>query len=100
VPTQERLTEVEHQREQLEQQVGALNDHIRSLLRQLDDAAEERAELRRLLAGAMQALPAPREQPEVPPVVPAPATESPYPTPEKPASRRRARSWLDRLLGR
>lgn len=55
------LIEVQAHRDQAVRQVEALNAQVAALTRQLDDAAVERAELRRLLAQALtmqQALPA------------------------------------------
>lgn len=78
-PSTHRPTDVERQRDQLEGQVRALNEHVAALTRQLDEAAEERRELRQLLAGAMRQLPAGE-----------PA--STVPTPERPTVATRADS--------
>lgn len=78
--------------------VQRLTDENRWLRDQLDKAAEERAELRRLLAGAMQALPSPASA-EEPPSPATPATK-PRAASERPVARRRSPRWFDRLLGR
>jgi len=89
-PTMHRLADVERQRDQLEGQVRVLNDHVTALTRQLDDAAEERRELRQLLAGAMRQLPAPAV--DTGPI-------GPHEPPQPPATPVKPRGWLDRLLG-
>ncbi len=78
--------------------VQRLEEENRWLRGQLDEAARERAELRRLLAGAMRTpeLPAGRD----PTPSPSPAREAePAPTPHVPTTAARRRSWWRRLFG-
>jgi excisionase family DNA binding protein len=73
--------------------VQRLIEENRWLRDQLDRAAEERAEMRRLLAGAMHQLPAPADQSE-------PATEMPRSGPETPVTPPKPAPWWQRLWKR
>jgi excisionase family DNA binding protein len=66
---------------------------IADLRRRLDAAEEERTELRRLLAGALQALPPPQDQ------EPGPDTTMPRSAPETPEKPPARRPWWRRWFG-
>jgi|SRR5215207_8477707 len=82
---------------------------IEDLRRRLDASEQAQAELRRMLAGALRALPEGRTEAQPasedfsePPRAAAPGTARWHTAapPQEPASAPKRRGWLDRLLGR